>query len=715
MHGRSMDRRPRILDFSARIDDARVSRSLAWPCHAFRVAIPVRPARRLNIFEETLLKILENVRLADNALAEMTCLDVSLVRLVCCRLRDLGMLTDHNEAAAPGRAYLLMLQDEGIEYELRTVFRERISGKLLPIVQAGELRYEELTGWNVKQHSAEIRKARRSVHLRLLRSPEGGDGIQPPTPAEVIWAAERHQELCRQYAVLRRGVAPCPSIVPARQMNVDPNPESVFLRCQAIIPTAEDDYRIGDPFGFGFSEILFSAYEGLRATDRDEQEFIRAMRDSSSTIRLRLPKSDVREREAEAAVLSRLADGVTLYPELFMKLRQAEKEFRHSSHAPKNSNEQAHFGYHAQQAAQSLSEALEEAMGQVATRWRPASSEALLCGLSQTHERNGELLERIARHLHLRTQGIKGLLKVAPGRIRGLREGGVVDLQALLAVVLAAAAEEPRHPLRRFGARFGDWLIFVRELKTMRDAGAHGQSAAAGSQRLGELLEGTYRSIELLLPGLQPNGAPRSAAGARPAMERAHDARRLAISRLEACFGVRWYARLDTGAAELLIQVELAADALSQSAGRPANVARTLNDLAAVLQTLVHAHQPAREGALGPSESPSETARKRALKAGLLLPGAELPRCLATVNPRRLEEALQGRNPTLGGMLLALLLVAPIDWLRRLAVAYPRFVALCARVLDQRGHGNRPVFMRSDELIELKDDVYNACKALMEI
>ena len=715
MRDERTDRRPRVLDFSTWIDDVRLTRDLGWPCHAYRVTIPIRPSGRLNIFEETILRLLDNARLDEDALANTTCLDVSLVKLVCCRLRDMGMTTDHNEIEALGRTHLSRSEEEPLEYEVRIVFRDRILGTLLPIVYDGGLRSEELAKWSAQR--AEIRKATkkgtRSVHLRLLHGRGSSDSPRPPTPTDVMWATNRHKELSRQFSVLRRGVVPCPHIVHAYQMNVDPNPESVFLRCRVVVPAAGDDYRIGDPFGYGYSETLRSAYEGVRAVDPDEQEFIRRIREDSLTVRPRSPNARSDIRDAERAVLSRLADGVSGYNDLFWKLRQAEMELRRSSQPPRNADEEAHFGYHGQQAAQSLAEALEAALGQVAAKSRPAACEATLCSRSRTHQDNCELLEKQAVRLGLQTSGVGGLLRVPPGRVRDLRDG-VVDLQALLAVTIAAGAADQEHPLHRLAASFGDWLLFLRELKTIRDAGAHGQSRAAGSKRLEDLREGTYRSIELLLPGLKRDVAQKRPEGTGPVKVGAHDARRQAITRLEDRFGVQWYAAIDTRGAELLIQVELATAPLPLGISEPVNVGRTINDLASLMQLLVHARRPAIGQGNGNQERPKDVARTRAIDAGLLTEDGDLPATLGSVNPRRLNEALRGRNPTLGASLMALLILSPLEWLHGLAVACPGFLDLAARVLVLRGHGNRPVFMLAEDLLKLRDDTYTVCSALME-
>ena len=75
---------------------------------------------------------------------------------------------------------------------------------------------------------------------------------------------------------------------------------------------------------------------------------------------------------------------------------------------------------------------------------------------------------------------------------------------------------------------------------------------------------------------------------------------------------------------------------------------------------------------------------------------------------------MQGRSPTLGANVMALLLRAPEEMLRGFAAAFPELLQLCARVIELRGHGNTPVFLRADEALKLKGEVYRACNVLME-
>ncbi|AKF86371.1 hypothetical protein MFUL124B02_25840 [Myxococcus fulvus 124B02] len=710
MSERPQDRRPRVLDYSRPVDDVRAVQNLGWPCHAFRVTTPVRPPPHLNLFEELVLRLLDDARMDERRLAEVTTLDPSLLRLVFSRLRDQEFITEQNELADGGRGYLAQRELEEPRYEVRTVFRECISGALLPVMLADSLGYEELADWS--HTHARIRQGERTESLRLLRSPRG-ETLLPPTPADVLRVAVRHAELGRQYAVLRSDAASAaPELSHVRQLSVDPEPELVFLRCRVVIPAASDDYRICDPFGLGFSDTLFRAYESLRSDSQEEQEFIRDLRKKSLTVRARTPKGGAREREAEKVVLERLGDSVSRFRELFSKLRQAEREIRDSGQPPRNSDEEAHFRYAAQQAAQSLAQALELALVHVVSGARAPACETLLASHAQLSRDNAALLVRLAQRLGFQTKGTGSLLHVVPGRIRGLRQGDV-DLQALLAVALAAAAESPEHPLRALAAHFPQWLVFLRALKQMRDAGAHGMARKEGGMQLAALREGTYLSLEGLLPGLGRRSAGAGPVHSEQSMDTAHDDRRQALTRLEEVFGVQWYTRVQTDTAELFIQAELFAKSLRTEA-EPHDVSRLVNDLSSLVQALVHRCAPAASEAPASVERPKDVAQRRALEAGLLRAGEVLPEALSRVQQRRIEEAMQGLSPSLGANVVALLVRSRLEWLQRLAKASPEFLKQTSRLLDLRGHGNRPVLMSGAQAVLWKDAVFQLCGALME-
>jgi hypothetical protein len=704
------DRRPRILDFGGRPQEARTTSLLGWPCRAYRVVVPVRGRKLLNVFEETVLRLLENSVLDEEQLADLTCLDLSLARLVCARLRDAGLITAGNDIAPAGKSYLRETDAGNSDYEVRWLFREAVSGKILPVLCDGDLRYEELVEW--RRGKAVIAQSDRVRRVRLLPGDQAGHAAAPP-PADVLRVVKRHGALCRQFAVLGGGVPIAPKVIGNAPMTIDPSPEEVYLCCFIFIPRNADDYRIADPFGFGLSDILFSAFEALRAKDPMAQEFLQRLRDRATTVR---PDRLVGDDDGSAArsglaVREIFGEAIHDFPGLFRALKDVERNHRNSDKCPKGQDQLQHQRKFLKGMAISLAEAMEEAMAAVVAGSRSPACEELLASSVQTPDGNRELLEAIAGRLGFQTGDDSGFLRVLPGRVRSLREGQK-DLQALAAVCLVAADEAVEHPLRKLVSEFGNWLSFMARLKAARDPAYHGDVSAAVKPELDWLRTQMHRAVKLLLPQLGSASTGDLSELDLSTLGDIHDKRRAAKSALERAFGVQRMSILESEVAELLVQIELSsADLFRAKEDDRVNAARVIVDLASVLQMLIHevlsAHCP------GADPTP-DVAENRARGSGLLADNAVLPEALARVNARRLREANQGLSPSLGANLMVLLVLAPIEVLRGLAEAAPNLLAVCARLLELRGHGNCPVLMRPHAVATLKREAYEVCIALME-
>ena len=107
-------------------------------------------------------------------------------------------------------------------------------------------------------------------------------------------------------------------------------------------------------------------------------------------------------------------------------------------------------------------------------------------------------------------------------------------------------------------------------------------------------------------------------------------------------------------------------------------------------------------------------AAQRATESGFALDGDVLPKNLATVNPRRIQSALEGMNSTLGANLLALLLKAPAKWLGDFAETQKDFIQFIDQVIRERGHGNQSIYLAGKKILEIKEKAYQSIKQLRE-
>ncbi|MBU0717648.1 MAG: hypothetical protein KJ749_05310, partial [Planctomycetes bacterium] len=535
-------------------------------------------------------------------------------------------------------------------------------------------------------------------------------GITPPTIEEVFRAAHRHRRLSEQFAMLSGGIEPCPVVAGLKSVNIDPVGECVYLSCRAIIQRGSADFRISDPFGYGFSDVLEKSYRERIKTDRKEEDVVLRLKKRARTVRIfsREPRSDW-----EAVVVSTFGEDVRSYGELFGELCDVEYRRAKCIERADSSDKQAERAYDRQRLVQSLYAALEWSLRYTVT----ASSAETLEGVlgRGTYQDNGTLLRRLAHKLGLEIDSVGPLLEVPPGAVQALREG-TVEMRPLLALAIAGAANDPHHRFRQLASQCPDWLVFLRSLKGTRDASAHGCPPEADDEKLAFFRQRTYDSLRVLLPRLRHDAQDPSKRRGEP-MPGGHYDERLKIRiALEERFGVQGFALLDSAIAELLIQVEMETVALAHDATDTTEAIHHVVNLAAVLQHLVHRLLPtSRTEPVGLDGTPIAEAAERACEAGFTLGSAQLPSDIASVNLDRVRQALTGLNPSLGACLVAFLLAAQMDQLQTIAVRTPNLVILCGRLVKLRGHGNQSIRMLPQNVLSLKDDVYHAFKAIMEV
>lgn len=707
------DTRPRILDFTSATPGIEILQfdNLAWPCAIYRATIPVRPHGELNVFEETVLKLVAAAK-ADGAwLSETTCLPRDFVLLILNRLHDKGLIAKGVGISDKGGAYLEQRDQVRPDYEIRTLFRERLGGGLLPIVYDGDLCFEELAESNAKRARIRVGTAgtSRTISLRML-TPQPLDELVRPTADELLAAAKQQRKLNERCALLSRPVGFCPIIEDPASITIDRDPEEAFLRCKIVIQEGSTDFRIVDPFGYGFSDILERAYRERIKTDREENDHVLNLKKRAVTVRVGddKPKSD-----AQADVFRLFGAAVRRYPELLRRLESSEKGWRACAAMAHSSDEETQLRSSQLRLHRSLYEAIEWAFRYVASASRAATFQDVLS--QGTYIENGAFLADLARQLGIHVTPPDPLLEVPPGRFRSLHEG-VVEMQPLLALMLGGAVSDPAHPFRRLAARYPDWLEFLRKLKRARDASAHGDSAGADSAQTAWFRETVYGALRSLFTEFtqEPEDPWTSEGAARP--DALFDQRLRARVALETQLGVQGFAMLEPETAELLIQVELEASAWQPASTDLLEADNMIVNLASVLQQVVHQLRlRLRRRGFDPGTADLDGAVLRSvLDAGFEIEGEKLPKSLAP-SRQRLEQALNGLSPSLAACLVALIVASQPDCVRDVARRAPGLVQLCGRILDLRKHGNQTIWLPTKELVILKQEVIANCQKMMEI
>lgn len=707
MSAKPKDHRPKVISFHTALDGLNIAarQSVLWPCHAFNISIPQTKKSVLNVFEETVLRITEIESGDTKEIALITCLEEELVAFIQNRLNQVGLLNNRYELSEHGQELLNEWQnksDRNQEYTVATVFVDLLSGKLLPYVSTEQLSYKKIS--RIRDNGFIdflINPTNESsrVSARQIRSKDSFRKTVPDSN-DVIRAIREFKKKYKRHALLNKNVDQYPPRVPiAEAISLHENPELVYLHCNVLIQTGNSDLLVTDGCGFGFSES-FANY----LTSQDWQWVI-DLKNKGVIDELSSEQSN-----EEADVESSAEDGLKKYPRISRPLRRAQD---YLSDAEKidvdSSNHEQEFAHLTSLAVVALYEAIEWALRFVVSDNPVPDWERLFS--SQSYRENDKILRSLATKIGFDvSDSVKVLLQVKPGKIRAF-DRGVVEMQPLLAMAIAGAINDPKHPLYHLAIEDSGCLYFINSLKEVRDPVSHGSSpdVELSPETLKGYFDRTTRLIQSLIPDLADD-----AYAAKTKQGRDIDQLRLkARINLDKSLGLGFVQNISPSLREELLKATI----LSQRTTLDnEQLQRYINLLASIMQLSLLEVVKDRRTSVKNRKSLREVAIEKIIQSGFVSSLDAIPKQINTVNTDRLYRAVQGSSTTLGAQFLALCLVASESELAVLKSSFPNCVGLIANLIKLRGHGNHHDLDSSRENLEsLRINVFKLVKIIMEV
>ncbi|MFC0970371.1 hypothetical protein ACFGXO_07985 [Pasteurella multocida] len=708
MSSKLKDHRPKIISFHQTLDGLNIAakQDILWPCHAFSISIPKKKQSRLNIFEETVLKITEIESGDTEKIALLTCLEKELVAFIQNRLNHLGLLNDRYELSEIGQELLNEWQnksDGNLEYTVGTVFIDLLSGKLLPYVSTDQLSYKKISrigdsGFIDFLINPTNEKSR--VSARQIRPAKDSFWKTVPDSNDVIRAIREFKKKYRRYALLNQAIDQYPPPVPmAEAISLRENPELVYLHCNVLIQIGNSDLLVTDGCGFGFSES-FANY----LTSQDWQWVIDLKK--KGIIDWLNPDASNEEAENKSSV----AGGSKKYPLIARQLRHAQG---YLSAAEKikidSSNNEQEFVRLTGLAVVALYEAIEWALRFVVsdnpvTHWERLFS-------SQSYRESDKILCSFATKIGFDvSDSVKALLQVKPGKIRAI-DRGVSEMQPLLALAIAGAINNPKHPLNNLAIEDSRCLSFINILKEVRDPVLHGNSTDVelSSETLEGYCDRTTRLIHSLIPDITDDTYT-----AKTKQKRDIDQVRLkARIELDESLGLGFVQAVSPSLREELVKVTI----LSQRETLDdEQLQHYINLLASIMQLSLFEVAKDRSSSVKNRTTLRDVAIEKIVQSGFYPAPDAIPEQISTVNTKRLYRTVQGSSTTLGAHLLAVFLLGSESELIQLQKSDPAFIDFVADLIRLRGHGNKQQSdFSQDDMESLKKNVFKAIKIIAEV
>ena len=626
---------------------------LEWPVAVFRVTLPMirgRSGRVSNPFENVIYALLESTGgLDEQSLAAKTCLPIDMVRNVILRLKDNEEIDANCRVVDLGRKSYSQNKQEST-YGTAMVFKELVSGRLLPFLH--------VVKDNVPLKTKEFP---RGNYRRLTKGSEQGF-LEPPSVQDIMRIVTRMK---------RRGAEFAESLQMSKinQIRIAPAVEEFWLDCPIAIQSHDGDFRIADPFGIGFSQILEKVLDDRLAADEILARWMTVWRES-------LKKNNKTEVETRREPYDTYKNS-QLYSELMFALRP-----RSGSH----------------RSIDQIYASIEWALFYCCERF--GRNYAVNKLQIRTPSDHAGWLTGIALSIGFEVpEG--GPRAVTGGKLDDF-EDGKAEMATVLAIALVQAEFNEVHPLRLIAKVYPDLIFRVRDLAESRGEQVHGRARAMPSEI--ELVSDEFmRSVvSTLIPSIVFATGTRDVDAATAADELLE-----ARTSLQNQFGY-----------EIIRRMEPTTEAALLNAERDWMTMKDGDDGRALVNNLYSAVQSALRGLCGMSYSVADThqsllvlAEENSKKSGL----GSLPSVLKTVNVRRIQTALQGSDPSLGAAVLAMLIASRHEILQGIAELKSDFLVVVAELLEIRGHGNHPIPMRIKEIERIRVQAIMVVAALIDL
>ena len=718
-------------------------KDILWPCHAFTITVPIQKEKDLNIFEETVLKLIEVETSESEKLSELLSLKVELIDFIKARLVELELISERFVLRASGIELIEKLENEEEQYEIVTLFLNLVSGEMLPIVvkeveviheyqeEEGEISFTIGSFGNGKKiYSKKIRYDSQYKNKK----------ISEETVRRTI---NTFRKLYNRFSFTLSSKIILPRF--SRKMGsitINPKPEEVYLHCKLIIQKGHSEVLVTDPFGFDFSSQLtkyIQNSDNANSLTKLKKSIIMVKIENKENSKDKNFKDDWTKEEFSISELNK-------YQSIKKHLKRIEENYKKSKEKSDSSDSEQKIKNARSRLVQNLYEVIESALKQVEKDY-PSEVEYKEIFASQSSKINQQILDKFSKKLGFDVPKYKSFLNLQPNMISSL-DNGIIRPEAMVALALSKANEDSTHPFYLLAKNVPDFFEYIKKLQGYRNSVAHGseldvrilkiaswkcmnchlvieknienktcedcKGKLIGITELDNLKEMTYLTLKSLYPSLFLKERKINKDFFKKVEFPNQDILKAKIG-LDENFSLIFINHLKSNQTlyDQFIKIEEAELNLDKNA----NV--YINSIYSVLQIILDIYIIGIQ-----QELDLHTIRGIALKnanvVGLTLPNKQWTDELTHVGKKMIKNASKGISSSLGASIIVFLAFESKEKLENLKLKIPEFIIKISLVLKLRGHGDKSSIDviedigNKEKLVDLKKSIYTIIKILEE-
>jgi len=686
-----------------------------WPVAVFSASIPTKKEKPLNIFEESILKILKlNIRNV-NVISEELCLDKEIIKFIIDKLFSYNLIDQNHELSKEGNDLIEQWETEEIEYASASIFYDLIGQEILPTVIYDELQFERIAnreGKSIKFYDSRFDRNNSKSFGHLLK--HNSYDIKTPSTKEINKIMNIHQKIHFEYiSSSSKDARYIPDyFTEGGAIRVNDNYNIHYLYCKVIFQRGSSDFIITDPFGYGFSSIFKKGYSAyLTIHEFESDKFIVKQKNAIAK------KMDKPIPNKNVINLSMFTDKIKVYPKVRRAIVKIEKSWKYGKIKPNNSIEKANQQKNFDTILINCYTALEWSLMAVLNKYpiKPSLINALQ---NNSYKQNSNLACKFAEKKGYEIPDNFKLLEIAGGKYKAVISGPA-ELQSLISLSLLSTNNN--HPFILLAEKFPEWLKRMVKLKSLRDAVKHGEHDKSNNTleevKLYRTL--TYETIRILLPETNIIDRKKDNAKIDDSDFDDEQEREKANIQLQTDFGYNGIKIFNHNIQESLIRINIFMLENSSSIIDEIDCSFPITEIASIYQNITNniVRKQLSNSSKVEIEKNDNFQEKfyKIIEKHFNISKIETPQSLCYVNRNRVQQALSGTNITLGANLIALINLANLDILNSLSRIKPNLINMIGKALQLRGHSNEPAPMDLNEFKSFKNKVYETYKQLQEI
>ncbi len=312
------------------------SKYLLWPAYAFRIVAPIPKPKKLNLFQQYILALIQTNLTNPSEIADCLGLEKELVQYILEQLFCMELIDNQGLLTKLGKNLLKDGIFQQQEVKSGYIFQNPLDGKFWPRfvtqLEFADAEYDDKQRVNLLLGNSNTPWRERAFRLLENKIENKNRLFTPPQLEEIIQVYQQHWQDYRQFRQARYNEnIPLPNLTDSTISDgqiglLSSHPIPCLLTTYTYIHSSKSQngnaWQIADPFGLGTNPSLQKVLEKYYTIDENLQVFLQDLKEDISKIEQETIAAN--PSEIQEKIIEKFGKTILEHEKLFWKLQSLE-------------------------------------------------------------------------------------------------------------------------------------------------------------------------------------------------------------------------------------------------------------------------------------------------------------------------------------------------------------------------------------------------------